>query len=156
MQSVLLSAILMQGGGNGIWGLNIFSDVVLVLIFLLYSPNIYKQNTQRLKRFWLLPQPSFSLFPGKLGFRLSLLMVLSMYAFRLPGLYFRANVLLYPPGTDSGTSANDPSHTTTSHMDFNSALFIINISTITIFCYAMYWSIGILLFHSDFTTCPDK
>ena len=152
MQSVLLSAILMQGGGNDIWGLNIFSDVMLVLFFLIYCPNIYKQNIQRLKRFWLFPQPSFSLFPGKLGFRLSLLMVLSMYAFRLPGLYFRAGVLLHPP-----VDPNHPdNHPTSTHMDFYSALFIINISTITIFCYAMFWSIAILLFHADFTACPDK
>jgi hypothetical protein len=125
-----------------VWGLNIFSDLLLLLFFLLYCPNVHKQNTQRQRRFWVYPQASFSLFPGKLGFRLSVLMIISMYAFRLPGLYFSASKLnALPP---------DPL------LSFYSALFIVNLSTVTIFCFAMFWSVAILLFHADFTACPDK
>ena len=85
------------------------------------------------------------LFPGRLGMVTSSLLMFSMYAFRLPALYMSFNQL-------TALHAQDPS----SGLTYYDALFIIQISTVTIACNALFWSVACLLFNADFTACPDK
>jgi hypothetical protein len=142
-QGVLMSVILTQvSSSSNPWAVNVASDVLFVVIFLLYCSHTHIQNPDTSRYRFLLPRKSYVMFPAKMALIVSTLMMINLYAARIPAIYYRAKDM---SGDNTGSLVN-----------YNSALLIVNMSIITIGSMSMYWSVAFMLFKKEFTASPGK
>jgi hypothetical protein len=66
LTGTLLSVILIEvSDDHNTWATNIVFDVILVIIFLVYCQNVHRQDGATVPNFFLCPQKSYVLFPGR-------------------------------------------------------------------------------------------
>lgn len=143
LQGVLMSVSLsLVTKASDFWILNVITDVFLALVFFFYCRNVHRQNVDTSRHRLCLPRQSYVIFPAKMAIILSSIMMINLYAVRIPALYYHAKDM---STTNSGTLDN-----------YNSALLIVNASIIVIGSLAMYWSIAYMIFKKDFTASPGN
>jgi hypothetical protein len=80
------------------------------------------------------------IFPIKVALGLGVLLIFNLYAARIPSLY-----LHYSDMEASGET-----------WSYSNAMLIVLVSILPISLYALFWSVCNMLFHTEFTICPEK
>jgi hypothetical protein len=81
------------------------------------------------------------MFPGQLAGYVSGAMWLSLFAARVPAVYYS-----YDPTADDDVALSA----------YNNALLVVIFSTVPLLLLAGYWSVSYMLFRSEFTACPGN
>lgn len=147
LQGGLLSAILIKvsnGSNNNVWVANVVSDILLMIIFIVYFKNVYRQSAHSVHSTsfcsFMLPKESFVLFPAYPIAFFSTILMINMYGARVPAIYYN--------------SANCAASGSGLLWTYDNALLIVNLSIIVIGALATYWSISFMLFKKEFTRSP--
>lgn len=141
IESAVLTAFLLHAddGSSSVWGLNVLSDALLVVFFVVYCANCHlKSSLDQPSR--LLPQKGFVLFPARLLTVTSCLLVTSLFIGRIPAIYS-----LY---MTRGAAPPAP-------WTLDNATLIISLSVVTLSSLGLYISNCYMLFEREFTIAPD-
>lgn len=84
---------------------------------------------------------TFILFPLQRAGLLGALLVVNLYAARVPSLYTHYS--------DMSTNAQDT-------WTYSNAMLIVLVSILPISLYALFWSVANMLYHAEFTSCPEQ
>lgn len=122
------------------WVANMVFDVLLCLFFVFYSSCIHCKADHHDPTQWLLPRKAFFTFPAYMGFVLGFLLSVSLFAFRIPAIYYAYDKL----------SASD------AVVSYDNTSLLIVLTILPIAFYSSYWSIGYMLFRKEFTASPGK
>jgi len=143
----MLSSFLVEVASDRFfWTCNVGSDVILVVVFMIYCPNIHLKTPiteQGYEQGWcrcFFPGKSFIVFPGYKGMIMGILLAGNMFLARLPALYYNYENM-------------DPEAAWTS---YDNATLLISLSVIPIALYAQFWSVSYMLYNKEFTACPGK
>eukprot|EP01031_Cornospumella_fuschlensis_P032399 gene32399-39179_t len=138
--SIALTCMLAEVTGNNHWFANIVFDVIFCLGFYIYARNINRKEDYRDPTdTWLRPRQGFFAFPARTGLVMGSLLALSLFAFRIPGVF-----LSYVYIEDD------------KEFSYDNAMLLVVLMILPIGFYATYYSIGYLLFRKEFTASPDN
>ena len=142
----LMSSFLIEVTNEGTkWTANVGTDIILAFGFAYYYKNCYIRRDQQDTKSWSFDFRRLSgyvIFPGTGASILGGLLSINLVCARIPALYRHA--------TEMEIDEND------SALSYNNAMLLVQLTMIPIFCYAMYWSLALMLFRKEFTASPGN
>lgn len=139
--SSLFTYILVQVSDSNLWIFNIIPDCVLCLVFIIYCKNInIKADLHEPKYFK--PKESFFTFPTQMLTVIGILLFISLFIARIPGLFLNSDNM-----EESGSGEI---------YTYDNSLLLVSISFTPIAFYSLYWAYGYMLFRKEFTASPDN
>jgi hypothetical protein len=175
----LLSSILIEvTPGSTLWVNNVASDIICCIIFFFlcrraHNPTVLVPTDSVLSSLALSPLLSQTV---RFGF-FSPFALLSFWVFFFCSISLLLAFLLstgacphpYQPPTLTRLSLSSPlslslqrhaneltANESNGGWSYNNAMFIVMLSILPISTYALFWSVCNMLFHSEFTACPEK
>ena len=125
------------------WSANVITDIILALYFCYYYKFSYMRRDQQESKTWILDFRRLSgyvIFPGRGASILGALLSINLVCARIPALYHYATEM----------EASDADR----RWSYDNAMLLVQLTMIPIFCYAMYWSLSLMLFRKEFTASP--